>query len=226
MLDKTADLVGPGRGNYPDVERVFSDGHRSLHPPQKTKIALFELKDCIEKNPCKELNLIRFLPIIVSAESGVKDVLYGDAWTPHAEFHLANESDKNPVDSQIAQAVTKRKRMAPIQFNMRPGEVFITDMRAVRKDYFLDHDHSAYDDQRDWELDVSPGQRNFRFSKSVIETIRQRWLLGREPGSCRKRGGVRFDDMERICLRGAFGRFLNVTNAQESGLLPRIVFIL
>jgi len=29
------------------------------------------------------------------------------------------------------------------------GEGIITDMRAVRKDYFLDHDHSAYVDQWD-----------------------------------------------------------------------------
>ncbi|MHC5015506.1 MAG: hypothetical protein ACYTGM_13525, partial [Planctomycetota bacterium] len=26
---------------------------------------------------------------------------------------------------------------------MKPGEGLLTDMKAVRKDYFLDHDHSA-----------------------------------------------------------------------------------
>jgi len=30
------------------------------------------------------------------------------------------------------------------QFGMKVGEGICTDMRAVRKDYFLDHDHSAY----------------------------------------------------------------------------------
>jgi aspartate--ammonia ligase len=30
-----------------------------------------------------------------------------------------------------------------------PGEGIYTDMRAVRKDCFLDHDHSAYVDQWD-----------------------------------------------------------------------------
>ena len=29
-------------------------------------------------------------------------------------------------------------------------------MRAVRKDYFLDHDHSAYVDQWDWERSSRP----------------------------------------------------------------------
>ena len=36
-----------------------------------------------------------------------------------------------------------------------PGEGLITDMRAVRKDYFLDHDHSAYVDQWDWEKAIT-----------------------------------------------------------------------
>ena len=33
-------------------------------------------------------------------------------------------------------------------------------MRAVRKDYFLDHDHSAYVDQWDWERVITAEQRN------------------------------------------------------------------
>ena len=33
-------------------------------------------------------------------------------------------------------------------------------MRAVRKDYFLDHDHSAYVDQWDWERAITAEQRN------------------------------------------------------------------
>jgi len=36
------------------------------------------------------------------------------------------------------------------QFGCSPGEGINADMRAVRKDYFLDHDHSSYVDQCDW----------------------------------------------------------------------------
>ncbi len=43
---------------------------------------------------------------------------------------------------------------------METGEGLYTDMRAVRKDYFLDHDHSAYVDQWDWELAITSEQRN------------------------------------------------------------------
>jgi aspartate--ammonia ligase len=44
-------------------------------------------------------------------------------------------------------------------------------MRAVRKDYFLDHDHSAYVDQWDWELAITEEQRNLKFLTEVVEKI-------------------------------------------------------
>jgi aspartate--ammonia ligase len=44
-------------------------------------------------------------------------------------------------------------------------------MRAVRKDYFLDHDHSAHVDQWDWERVITPGQRNLEFLKAVVNRI-------------------------------------------------------
>jgi aspartate--ammonia ligase len=57
------------------------------------------------------------------------------------------------------------------QFGMKPGEGLLTDMRAVRKDYFLDHDHSAYVDQWDWERAVTPGDRNLKFLKQIVSGI-------------------------------------------------------
>jgi aspartate--ammonia ligase len=44
-------------------------------------------------------------------------------------------------------------------------------MRAVRKDYFLDHDHSAYVDQWDWERVMTADQRNLKFLKEVVTRI-------------------------------------------------------
>lgn len=38
-------------------------------------------------------------------------------------------------------------------------------MKAVRKDYFLDHDHSAYVDQWDWERTITAEERNLDFLK-------------------------------------------------------------
>jgi aspartate--ammonia ligase len=74
----------------------------------------------------------------------------------------------------VVQAATKWKRVALKRFNMAVGEGLCTDMRAVRKDYFLDHDHSAYVDQWDWERAITAEQRNLEFLK---ETVRKIWRV-------------------------------------------------
>ena len=42
-------------------------------------------------------------------------------------------------------------------------------MRAVRKDYFLDHDHSAYVDQWDWEQVITEKERNLDYLTDVVQ---------------------------------------------------------
>ena len=172
MMDKRADLSGPGIGNYTDLEKILPEGYRSLLTPKETQIAVFELKDYVEENLCKELNLIRVTaPLIVDTESGLNDLLDRDGSRTPIQFHIANDHEKNPVEAEIVQAATKWKRMALKQFDMKPGEGLVTDMRAVRKDYFLDHDHSAYVDQWDWELAITEEQRSLAFLKSVVQKI-------------------------------------------------------
>ena len=56
-------------------------------------------------------------------------------------------------------------------FDMQIGEGLCTDMHAVRKDYFLDHDHSAYVDQWDWDLAITEKQRNLKLLTAVVEKI-------------------------------------------------------
>jgi len=41
----------------------------------------------------------------------------------------------------------------------------------VRKDYFLDHDHSSYVDQWDWERVIEESDRNVDFLKKVVKKI-------------------------------------------------------
>ncbi len=52
-------------------------------------------------------------------------------------------------------------------------------MKAVRKDYFLDHDHSSYVDQWDWERVMTPEQRNLDFLKDIVRKI---WKVIRRAG--------------------------------------------
>jgi hypothetical protein len=69
------------------------------------------------------------------------------------------------------EAATKWKRVALAEFGMQPGEGLNTDMKAVRKDYFLDHDHSAYVDQWDWERAITAEDRNLDFLTDVVKKI-------------------------------------------------------
>jgi aspartate--ammonia ligase len=61
--------------------------------------------------------------------------------------------------------------MALREFGFALGEGLLTDMRAVRKDYFLDHDHSAYVDQWDWERSIRPEDRTLEYLTGTVRAI-------------------------------------------------------
>jgi aspartate--ammonia ligase len=174
-MDKKADLAGPGIGTYEEIERVLPKDYHSLLNPKDTQKAIFAVKNYIEENLCKELNLMMVqVPLIVDVESGVNDLLDRDGSRTPIQFHISNDHNKHPIDAQIVQAATKWKRVALKQFGLKPGEGICTDMRAVRKDYFLDHDHSAYVDQWDWEKAITVDQRNLEYLK---DTVRRIWKV-------------------------------------------------
>ncbi len=170
--DKQADLAGPGIGNYTELERVLPNDYRSLLDRRETQKAIFQVKRYIEDNLCKALNLMMVeVPLIVDVDSGVNDMLDRDGSRTPVSFHISNDRGVHPIDSQVVQAATKWKRVALKQFDCKPGEGICTDMRAVRKDYFLDHDHSAYVDQWDWERSIHPEDRKVAFLKEIVQKI-------------------------------------------------------
>ena len=171
-LDKKADLAGPGIGDYQELERILPKNYRSLLTPRETEQAMFQVKRYIEDHLCRELNLMMVeVPLIVDAESGVNDMLDRDGSRTPIQFHISNDHDLHPVEAQVVQAATKWKRLALEQFECTVGEGICTNMRAVRKDYFLDHDHSAYVDQWDWERVITAEQRNLEFLKAMVGRI-------------------------------------------------------
>jgi len=175
MSSKKADLAGPGIGSYDELEKVLPQDYSSLLDPRETQRAVFAVKGYIEENLCKELNLMMVqVPLIVDVESGVNDMLDRDGSRTPIQFHISNDHNKHPIDAQVVQAATKWKRVALKQFGMKAGEGLCTDMRAVRKDYFLDHDHSTYVDQWDWEKVITGDQRNLDYLK---DTVRKIWKV-------------------------------------------------
>ena len=180
VVDKKADLAGPGIGDYAELEKILPQDYHSLLSPKETQQAIFQVKRYIEDNLCRQLNLMMVeVPLIVDVESGVNDMLDRDGSRTPIQFHISNDRNVHPVDAQVVQAATKWKRIALKQFGCESGGGICTDMRAVRKDYFLDHDHSAYVDQWDWERVITGEQRNLDFLKSIVSGI-WRVLVGAE----------------------------------------------
>ncbi len=174
MFDKRADLAGPGIGDYEELEKILPQDYISLLSPKDTQKAIFAAKNFIEKHLCKDLNLMMVtVPLIVDSESGVNDYLDRDGSRTPVQFHISNDRDRHPLDAQIVQAATKWKRLALKRFDFQAGEGLCTDMRAVRKDYFLDHDHSAYVDQWDWEQAIHFYDRDLDFLKHTVQAIWQ-----------------------------------------------------
>ncbi len=174
MNDKKADLAGPGIGDYNEVEKILPQDYKSILTPKETQKAIFAAKSYIEENLCKELNLMMVtVPLIVDVESGVNDMLDRDGSRTPVEFNCGLGLDK-PIRASVLQAATKWKRVALKTYDCQVGEGINTDMRAVRKDYFLDHDHSSYVDQWDWEKVITADQRNLDYLK---DTVRKIWKV-------------------------------------------------
>ena len=179
MYNKQADLAGPGISTYEEVKKVLPDNYKALLPPLKRMEALYMVKEYIEKGLAKELNLQMVqVPLIVTKDSGVNDYLDRDGSRTPIDFP-AGLGLKKRIEAQVVQAATKWKRMALAQFDCAIGQGINTDMRAVRKDYFLDHDHSSYVDQWDWEKRIKEEDRNLEYLKDTVNKI---WKVIRGAG--------------------------------------------
>ncbi len=171
MADKKADLAGPGISTYEEVAKFLPCDYDSLLSPKETMKALFGVKHYIEENLCRELNLEMVqVPLIVDRDSGINDMLDRDGSRTPVEFPCGLGLEQ-PIQAQVVQAATKWKRMALKTFDCDIGEGICTDMKAIRKDYFLDHDHSAYVDQWDWEKSMSDDQRTLDFLTGTVQRI-------------------------------------------------------
>ena len=171
MSNKKADLAGPGISTYEEVAKILPRDYKPMLDRINTQRAVFAIKRYIEDHLCEALNLDMVqVPLIVDKASGVNDYLDRDGSRTPVEFPCGLGLEKR-IEAQVVQAATKWKRMALAQFGCAPGEGICTDMRAVRKDYFLDHDHSSYVDQWDWEQRITPEMRNLDFLKSTVRAI-------------------------------------------------------
>ena len=171
---KYADPAKPWIGAYEEVERILPTDYRPLLDRRQTQHAIHAVKRYVEDRLCEALNLFRVeAPLIVSRDRGVNDDADLDGSRTPVEFRCGLGLDR-AIPAQVVQSATKWKRMALRQFDCKAGEGICADVRAVRKDDFLDHDHSAYVDQWDWERAITPDQRSVAY---LEDTVRRLWEI-------------------------------------------------
>ncbi len=130
-----------------------------------TEIAIKILKDYFEEKLAEALNLIRVsAPLFVSPESGLNDDLSG----------VERPVSFDTLDSehlQIVQSLAKWKRMALYKYELRGKSGLYTDMNAIRRDEKLDHIHSYYVDQWDWERLITKEERTMEKFVETVDSI-------------------------------------------------------
>jgi len=132
----------------------------------ETQKAIKLIKDYFERELAKRLNLIRVsAPLFVRPETGLNDNLNG------IEKAVSFTIRKYEIEAEIVQSLAKWKRFALKNYGFNIGEGIYTDMNAIRPDEVLDHIHSIYVDQWDWEKVISKEDRNEDYLKKTVETI-------------------------------------------------------
>ena len=135
----------------------------------ETEVAIKAAKDTFEAQLSAALGLTRVsAPLFVRPESGLNDDLNG-VERP-VQFDIL---DVDGAQVQIVQSLAKWKRMALAAYGFGPGTGLYTDMNAIRRDELLDNLHSVYVDQWDWELVITPQQRNRDFLREKVTRLWQ-----------------------------------------------------
>ncbi|WP_419888082.1 aspartate--ammonia ligase [Neobacillus niacini] len=135
----------------------------------QTEIAIKQTKDFFESTLANALNLTRVsAPILLKSGKGLNDDLNG------VERMVSFEAiDIKNTNIEIVQSLAKWKRMALARYGFDLGAGLYTDMNAIRRDEVLDHLHSIYVDQWDWEKIISKEQRSIETLKSEVQKIYQ-----------------------------------------------------
>ena len=130
----------------------------------ETQIAIKFLKDKFEDLLAKKLNLVRVsAPLFVDKNTGLNDNLNGVEET--VSFTIGDKT------IEIVQSLAKWKRKALKDYGFPKETGLYTDMNAIRKDEHMDHLHSIYVDQWDWEKIIDGNERNLKYLFKTVNQI-------------------------------------------------------
>ena len=141
-------------------------GYTSLLSIYETQKAISLLKRLFEDKLAGALRLHRVsAPLFVSASSGLNDDLNG------VERPVSFDINGVEDTAQVVHSLAKWKRLALKRYQFQVGEGLYTDMNAIRRDEELDHLHSAYVDQWDWEKVIRAEDRNTEYLQNTVRSI-------------------------------------------------------
>ena len=143
---------------------------------KETEIAIKMVKDNFENILARCLQLMRVsAPLFVYSKSGLNDNLSG---SEKPVSFVANNISSDEIE--IVHSLAKWKRMALSHYGFHHGEGLYTDMNAIRKDEVVDHLHSIYVDQWDWEKLIRKEDRNLEYLKATVRSIVHALYLAQE----------------------------------------------
>lgn len=132
-----------------------------------TQVAIKTVKDFFETLLAERLNLLRVsAPLFVDPASGLNDNLNG-VERP-VDFEI---KEIDGVRAEVVHSLAKWKRYALKKYGFSEGEGLYTDMNAIRRDEVMDHIHSIFVDQWDWEKVISREERTIETLKSTVRTV-------------------------------------------------------
>jgi aspartate--ammonia ligase len=132
-----------------------------------TQVAIKMVKDFFQTLLAERLNLLRVsAPLFVDPASGLNDNLNG-VERP-VSFDIKYQDGR---EGEIVHSLAKWKRYALKKYGFVSGEGLYTDMSAIRRDEEVDHIHSIYVDQWDWEKIIEKNDRNLETLKETVRTI-------------------------------------------------------
>ncbi|MFD0976527.1 aspartate--ammonia ligase [Salinimicrobium gaetbulicola] len=135
----------------------------------QTEEAVHFTKMCFEKQLKEQLPLTKVsAPAIVLQGTGINDDLNGIERP--VSFPIKSMQER---PAEVVQSLAKWKRLRLKEYELKPGQGIVTDMKALRPDEDLGKLHSIFVDQWDWEMAMEPEDRTLDFLKAqVIEIYR------------------------------------------------------
>lgn len=135
--------------------------------PETTEVAIKQIKDSFQSHLAAALNLRRVTaPLFVLSSTGLNDDLTG------REHAVAFGIDcMGGARAEVVHSLAKWKRAKLAAYDIAPGFGLYTDMNAIRTFEDLDNMHSLYVDQWDWEMAITPAERNLDFLRRTVRAI-------------------------------------------------------